>query len=111
VARLAASTSIGTGFPGVGAIWAKQGGKRFGWGRCRMGGAEVGAVGFGWGAAKCADRKAVLAAWFWSNRMAASYHASGSKSSGLLEAMVATASTIEGFSPLWNLTTMVFGSA
>jgi hypothetical protein len=84
VARLAASMSIGTGFTGVGAVWAKRGGKQFGWGRCQMGGAEVGvvgfgwgrcqmggaevgAVGFGWGAAKCADRKAALAAWFWSN--------------------------------------------
>jgi hypothetical protein len=71
----------------------------------------VGMVVFGWGAAKWADRKAALAAWFWSNEIAASYHTSRSKSSGLPEAMVATASAIEGLSPLRNLTTMVFGSA
>jgi hypothetical protein len=89
----------------------KTRGKRFGWGRCRMGGAEVGVVVFGWEAAKCADRKAALATWFWSNQMAALYHASGSKLSGLPEAMVATTSATKGLSPLQNLTTMVFRSA
>jgi hypothetical protein len=29
-AHLAVSTSIGTGFPGVGVVWANQGGKQFG---------------------------------------------------------------------------------
>jgi hypothetical protein len=76
-----------------------------------MGGVEWVAVVFGCGVARCADRKAALAAWFWSNRTVASYHASGSKSSGLPEAMVTTASAIEGFSPLRNLTTIVFRSA
>ncbi len=43
-------------------------------------------------------------------RMAASYQASGSRSSGLPEAIVATASTIVGFNPHQNLTTIIFGS-
>jgi hypothetical protein len=76
-----------------------------------MGGAGAETVVFVCGTAEWADWKAALAAWFWSNQIAASNHASGSKSSGLLEAMVATASAIEGLSPLPNLTTMVFGSA
>jgi hypothetical protein len=71
----------------------------------------AGAAVFTCGIVECAERKAALAAWFWSNRIAASNHASGSRSSGLPEAMVATASAIEGLSPLLNLTTMVFGSA
>jgi hypothetical protein len=76
-----------------------------------MGGAAARTEAFVCGTAKWADRKAALAAWFWSNRIVASNHASRSKSSGLPEAMVATASAIEELSPLWNLTTMVFGSA
>jgi hypothetical protein len=51
-----------------------------------------------------------LAAWFWSKQMVASYQASGSRLSGLPEAIVATASAIKGLSPHLNLTTMVFGS-
>jgi hypothetical protein len=73
-----------------------------------MGG--TGAAAFGCGAAKWADRKAALAAWFWLKQIATSYHASGSKSSGLPKVIVATTSAIEGFSPLQNLTTMVFRS-
>jgi hypothetical protein len=76
-----------------------------------MGGVGAEIVVFVGGAAECADRKAALAAWFWSNWIVASNHASRSKSSGLPEAMVATASAIEGLSPLQNLTTIVFGSA
>ena len=61
---------MGTGFPGVGATWAKRDEKvwRLGCGAARL--SATGRViiptekGLGWGVEVCADRKAAFAAWF-----------------------------------------------
>ena len=102
----AQSKSIGTGFPGVGIICA-----------CPLGAAAVGnltvevligqAVRAG---PRYADMNASLVAQFSSTVQAMAYQDSGWVSDGLLDAMVATAFWIWAFSPLQNLTTIVFGS-
>jgi hypothetical protein len=56
------------------------------------------------------DMKASLVALFWSTVQAMSYQLWGLVSDGLPTPIVATAFWICGFSPLWNLTTMVLGS-
>ena len=101
VACRAASTSIGTGLPGVGAVWVKQVGKWLAGGKLQIARGGARGVVLVCGAAKWADWKAALAAWFWSKRIAALYQASGLRSSGLPEAIVAITSAIKGLSPLW----------
>ena len=105
--------SIGTGFPGVGAECANRRGKSGRLAEVDDWAERVMAEGIdppGGRDGLLEARKAALAAWFWSMRTAASYHASGSRSSGRPVAMVATASAMAGFRPWRNLTTMVFGS-
>jgi len=57
----------------VGVVWAKQVGRRFAGGKFLRAGAGGGAVVLGCGAAKWVERKAALAALFWSKQIAASY--------------------------------------
>ena len=103
---LAASKSIGTGFPGVGTMWACLVFGGGGAGRIR----EV-PKGRGVGTAvQWVEVKASFAARFWSTVLAMLYHSSGFALEGLPLDMVATAFWIWGFRPLQNLTTIVFGS-